>query len=190
MNRKETPESLTDNWELESEDFDPEVLLATIINRGASFCVLYPEPDYFKLMSDNFWKRWKNVFQNWFDLQKIEYDPIENYNRYEEWTDNGTASSTSSSEIDSSGTNTNEVSAYDSGSYSPHDKNTESSGTDTSASSSSEDSNEHEGHIHGNIGVLTTQAMLESSYDLMLKWGNLYNHIADIFIKEMLISVY
>lgn len=190
MNRKETPESLTDNWELEAEEFVPEVLLATIINRGASFCVLYPEPDYFKLMSDNFWKRWKNVFQNWFDLQKIEYDPIENYNRYEEWTDNGTASSTSSSEIDSSGTNTNEVSAYDSGSYSPHDKNTESSGTDTSASSSSTDANEHEGHIHGNIGVLTTQAMLESSYDLMLKWGNLYNHIADIFIKEMLISVY
>lgn len=181
---------MKDNWELEAEAFDPEVLLATIINRGASFCVLYPDPDYFKLMNDNFWKRWKNVFESWFEYQAIEYDPIENYNRFEEWSDDGSGSSSSSSDIDTSSTNTNEVSAYDSSSYSPHDKNTESSGTDTTASASETNHSEHEGHIHGNIGVLTTQAMLQSSYDLMLKWGNLYNHIADIYCKEMLISVY
>lgn len=47
---------------------------------------------------------------------------------------------------------------------------------------------DHEGRVHGNIGVTTSQQMLKSELDLQL-W-NVYQHIADIYCKEMLITVY
>ena len=201
LNHRTTPDSLTNKWTFEDSEipFDASELLAAIINKGASFCVLYPDPDYFQLMNEAWWKRWGSVFENWWKLQALEYNPIENYDRHEEWHDDiideGSTSSESSSETDYSGSSEDQVSAYDGGSsYSPHDKTTDSSGTDISASSSGTSDNDrdvdHTGHIHGNIGVMTTQAMLEESYKLGLNWGNLYNKMADVFAKEMLITVY
>ena len=133
-------------------------------------------------MNGAWWDRWKGAFEKWFEAASLEYNPIENYDRIENWTDTGE----SGSEISSSGTTEGQVSAFDSSSYSPHDKEINSSGSEASASNT----DEHEGRIHGNIGVLTSQAMLQSEYELQQKWGNLYNHIADVFISEMLISVY
>lgn len=45
-----------------------------------------------------------------------------------------------------------------------------------------------ENHIHGNIGVTTSQQMLES--ELQLQYWNLYNKISNIFMKEFCIMVY
>lgn len=45
-----------------------------------------------------------------------------------------------------------------------------------------------ENHIHGNIGVTTSQQMLES--ELKLQYWNLYNKISNIFMKEFCIMVY
>lgn len=47
---------------------------------------------------------------------------------------------------------------------------------------------EHEGHSYGNIGVTTTQKMIQEELEVR-KW-NTYNHMADIFINELLIGVY
>ena len=47
---------------------------------------------------------------------------------------------------------------------------------------------DHEGRIHGNIGVTTSQQMLQAELDVQA-W-NIYQHITDIFCKEMLITVY
>ena len=45
-----------------------------------------------------------------------------------------------------------------------------------------------ENHIHGNIGVTTSQQMLES--ELKLQYWNLYNKISNLFMKEFCIMVY
>lgn len=185
LNLKDPADSLKSKWTFgdDSEiEFSADTLLAALINRGASFCVLYPDPDYFQLMNGAWWDRWKGAFAKWFEALSLEYNPIENYDRIENWTDTGE----SGSEISSSGTTEGQVSAFDSSSYSPHDKEINSSGSEASASNT----DEHEGRIHGNIGVTTSQQMLESEMVLQQKWGNLYNHIADVFISEMLIAVY
>ena len=185
LNLKDPADSLKSKWtfgEGSEIEFSADNLLAALINRGASFCVLYPDPDYFQLMNGAWWDRWKGAFQKWFEALSLEYNPIENYDRIENWTDSGE----SGSEISSSGTTEGQVSAFDSSSYSPHDKEINSSGSEASASNT----DEHEGRIHGNIGVTTSQQMLESEMVLQQKWGNLYNHIADVFISEMLIAVY
>ena len=185
LNLLPTPDSLKSKWVFSDSDittFSADDLLATIINRAASFCVLYPDPEYFQIMNGYWWDRWENTFTKWYKALALEYNPIENYDRIENWTDSGE----SGSEISSSGTVENQRSAFDSSSYSPQDKEISSNGSEASASNT----DEHEGRIHGNIGVTTSQQMLESEMVLQEKWGNLYNHIADIFIKEMLIAVY
>ena len=185
LNLKDPADSLKSKWTFGDDSeiqFSADTLLAALINRGASFCVLYPDPDYFQLMNGAWWDRWKGAFEKWFEALSLEYNPIENYDRIENWTDSGE----SGSEISSSGTTEGQVSAFDSNSYSPHDKEINSSGSEASASNT----DEHEGRIHGNIGVTTSQQMLESEMVLQQKWGNLYNHIADVFISEMLIAVY
>lgn len=45
-----------------------------------------------------------------------------------------------------------------------------------------------ENHIHGNIGVITSQQMLES--ELQLQYWNLYNKISNLFMKEFCVMVY
>lgn len=47
---------------------------------------------------------------------------------------------------------------------------------------------QHEGHLYGNIGVTTSQQMLQSELDIA--YWNLYDHIADLFISEFTIPIY
>ena len=42
--------------------------------------------------------------------------------------------------------------------------------------------------MHGNIGVTTTQQMLES--ELSLAEWNVYEHITDLFIEEFCVAIY
>ena len=191
LNRKTPAQSLTTNWDftelLEDEEtinFEASTLLATIINRAASFCVLYTDPDYFKLMSDSWWDKWAPNFLAWIRVMEKEYNPIENYDRqetyHEDIVDDG------STTLDSDTTDTNTVSAYDTSSLQPHDKNT---GTvDNTTTLDNDRDIDHTGRIHGNIGVTTSQQMIES--ELKLRYNNIYNMIADVYIKELFVAVY
>ena len=49
---------------------------------------------------------------------------------------------------------------------------------------------EHEGEITGYNSNESYQKTLTAQYELLEAWGNLYEHMADIFIKEMLITIY
>ena len=62
------------------------------------------------------------------------------------------------------------------------------SGTDTMTSGSRKDSHTRTLTRSDNIGVTTSQQMIES--ELVLRSKNLTNMIADVFIKELLIHVY
>ena len=46
----------------------------------------------------------------------------------------------------------------------------------------------HNGRIHGNVGVTTSQQMLEA--ELSLAEWNLYEHITDLFLSEFVIPIY
>lgn len=59
--------------------------------------------------------------------------------------------------------------------------NTDESGTDKHTDT-------HESRMYGNIGVTTSQQMLQSELDIA-RW-NMYEHIADLFCQEFCIMVY
>ena len=75
---------LIENWNLRNENYDKNVLLATILNKGASFGTLYPDPFMFKYMSDAWFAKHKRTFEKWFEAFDIPYSPLENYSRFDQ----------------------------------------------------------------------------------------------------------
>ena len=128
----------------------------------------------------------------WTSVLAMEYNPIENYDRNESWTDHKKTGEINSAVSQSSGTGNNEdkKSAYDAATYSPYLKSeTSSSGNNTSTGIS--DQNEdgtHDGRIHGNIGVKTTQSMVQEELDL--SEFNLYDEISNLFLTEFCVYTY
>ena len=187
---------------------DKQLLINNILMKGGEFEVLYSNPEFMKNMIGVWSAKWMHTMERWVKALSINYDPLENYDRREEWLDensrtgktsrteyaNGSDSSTSSG----SGSTTNERSAFDASDYSPHDKSSStSSGSNTSNSSTSASGNINEnesgtnkrtGRAHGNIGVTTSQQMLQSEIEVA-KW-NLYDEIADLFLSEFCIYTY
>lgn len=175
---------------------DKDTLTDNILLVGGEFEVLYSDPNFLKSAIGVWSDREAATFQRWVDALAIEYAPLENYDRHENWTDtldsDTTASSTGTNDTSTSGTVTNDVSAYDSSTYQPHDKTTtsETIDNDTTERSSGTLDNEsvHAGRIHGNIGVMTSQAMLQAELDL--GYWNIYSRITDLFLNEFCIMIY
>lgn len=169
-----------------------EDVVNTILVECGEFETLYPDADYLKSAIGLWGKKWERTFTKWLTALTIEYNPLENYDRKEEWTDN--AESVGTTNLSTSGTNgdttENKVSAYDSSDYSPNALNsTNGHNSQTSdGTSTGSTTTERTGRTHGNIGVTTSQQMLESELNLA-KW-NLLNHISDVFKKELCIAVY
>ena len=228
-------------------------LINAIMMHGAEFEVLYANPQYMQSMIGIWSNKWYHTFERWIKALDIDYDPLENYDRREEWTDAGSKnrsgsgtdtgyrsnaenrkSSTQSAEDTNSqsanstysksehdSTNEHQVSAYDSSTYQPESKDlltgddnttngrsaTSSIGKKTNTDDVTENRSEaetdshnrsdqeqeataaaHAGRIHGNIGVTTSQQMLEA--ELNIAKFNLYEEAANLFLTELTIYTY
>ena len=148
--------SIADNWSFDDADiqekFDKDTLLATIINKGGQFGVLYQDPLYYHQASWYWWNRWERTFEKWIIALYKDYEPLWNTDRYEEvhedtkdvgtndtvfgetvdndstYQKNGTQHEVSDEDTSNSvtttfaGTEEGQVSAYDSSEYQPKDK--------------------------------------------------------------------
>ena len=194
---------------------EKDLLVDSILMRGGEYEVVYNNPVLLKSMIGSWSKRWKPVFENWVratsDIGDIS--PLENYDRYENWTDSneshstdvmsgsGTTHGVDASNSTGSVSGTDTVSAYDSsalvnntGTNQNNNTNTSStsdvsSSTDTTSTANTSGSGSHEGHIHGNIGVTTSAAMFREFYDVLARYGNIYESIATIFLQAFVIPI-
>lgn len=277
---------------------DRSTLIDTILLNSGDFECLYPDAPFLKFSIGAWSRKWQSTFERWSKALAIEYNPLENYDRQEHWTDNNTGTQTTDNtgtqtvndtgtqtttntgtqtttntgtetttntgtqtdvqsgsdanvktgsekdQQDGGNTNENQVSAYDSSTYVAHDKqifdtdqsnehtynkvtdthtyndltnertddltaertddltqertddltaertdNLESKRTDNLKAKRTDDlKGEHTGRIHGNIGVTTSQQMLQSELDL--GYWNIYQKISDIFLTEFVIPIY
>ncbi|MBO7733508.1 MAG: hypothetical protein J6S67_13170 [Methanobrevibacter sp.] len=218
------------------EGIDKDTLTENILMRGGEFEVIYSDPHFLQKAIGSWSKKWYRTFTKWIDALNIEYNPLENYDRMEDYSDTYNKGIKTQARRDSGNTRTfdnqdeltrdsqdelthdttdvteREVSAYDSSTYQPAEKTTTDldgtdtttyTGTDTtthsgtikdeygegSSGSETENSkNVHSGRLHGNIGVTTSQQMLEAELDIA-RW-NIYEHITDIFLSEFIIPIY
>lgn len=232
-------------------------MIQNIILETAELETVYPAPSFFK-SAVGLWSNcqaftWDRIYS----ASQLEYDPIENYNRYESETtgsnktrsgsDEGssknslsrtgsgndstvtdadkttTVSATENRDTTTAQTTTNEIAGFDSAALVTHDKSSVSgtgsddftrSGTEkeandvtvtgtrsetvtetnttTNENSSTEtlkDEGTRESHIHGNIGVTTSQQMLESELEVAPKL-NIYSYITNEFKKRFCVLVY
>lgn len=178
-------------------DLNKTTLVNNILLRSGEFEVMYADPDFMKDAIGMFSDTWQPTFERWVKALAIEYNPLENYDRKEDWSDTRNASDSGTSSSSTSGTTssttTNKVSAYDAGDALTTRDQAQTYGADGSSSSGSSSSSSHEGakhdgRIHGNIGVTTSQQMLISELDL--GYWNVYEKITDLFLTNFVIPVY
>ena len=223
---------------------DKDTLVNNIMLRGGEFEVVYSNPDFYKSAIGLWSNKHYRTFEKWINALNIDYNPLENYDRMEEWSDTGSRINTGTVSDSGSHTNTgtqstktigndnfkgsgnstsaDEISAYNSNSFQNDKKNTTNSSnlseTNTTTNSTrtdnltesnsntrtdnlsesnsntrtdnlSEKTNSNRiGRAHGNIGVTTSQQMLQSELDIA-KW-NIYEQITDLFLSEFCIMVY
>ena len=203
--------SLFDGLKL-PEGIDLDTLKSNIFREGGEFEVLYANPDYMVTNISKWGRKWYRTFEKWVRALEIEYEPLYNYDRYEDWTESGKGSrenkSDTSSKSETANTQISDMtdetentrSAFDANTYQPYDKSEGKNNSEinnegevkTSGSGEFEEKttndSEHKGHLYGNIGVTTSQQMLQSELEIA-EW-NIYAHITDLFIKEFLIPVY
>ena len=182
------------------EGLNKDTLSNNILLKGGEFEVQNSNPFFIQSAI----KLWSNVyhdtFQRWVDALAIDYAPLENYDRHEDWNDvtdqDGTGSSNSTGTLDTSTNSNTETtkSAYDSSTYQPYDnvhttETLDSDSTDRTTTSMTNDVDfQHTGRIHGNIGVTTSQQMLQAELDL--GYWNIYERITDLFLREFVIPIY
>lgn len=196
-----------------------QIAIDAILLRTRELEILYPDFTYMK----NRITIWSNKYQiNWkklYDTTVLEYNPIENYDRMEDWTDNddetstsardntrnttNTVKSTSTNEVMNSVNVTDQNTAFNAG-LADHakqitDGDTTENGSITNTETGKDTENENVnggrtgrhtrvGRAHGNIGVTTSQQMIQSERDLVV--FNLYDVIAESFIENFCLMVY
>lgn len=152
------------------EDVDRQTIIDKICFDNAELSLVYTDPAAVKLLIKN----WSTVESpNWTRIAEAlaaEYSPIENYDRYEDFTDTSSQST---------GT-TRKVAGWNNDS-----SLTPAEGVDSSGSGS----NRRTGHLHGNIGVTTAQQMITEEVKLRSSI-TLANVISSSFRKHFCIMIY
>lgn len=135
-----------------------------------------------KILGQMFADKYSDNIHRLYLALSAEYNPIENYNRTESVTDTttGKIKANSKGTNESNGTNTNNVSAFDSSDYQPESQNINNNKDETTTTGETESNgtNTHEANMHGNIGVTTNQKMINEEINLRI-----YNHIVDTILN-------
>lgn len=195
---------------------DRELALDTIYQRCGLTPLYHPDPAWLKFYVGRWCSKNAKTWEELYKTTIQDYNPIYNYDRTEETTDtrsgtrklsedtsSNTKQSGDSSVTDSSSdTNEHTMSADNSDSYEPDYKDN-ASRHDTQESESSNrvdvtgdravdettgETYSHKLRAYGNIGVTTTQEMLEAQRKVVRY--NIYNEIADSFKEEFCLYIY
>lgn len=78
------------------EGINKETLTNNILVRGGEFEVINGNPEFLHSMVDFWSKKYAATMKRWVDALSIEYNPLENYDRMENWTDKTEGSGASS----------------------------------------------------------------------------------------------
>ena len=217
------------NWDeslFDAMDFpknaDKQNFIDSLILSYGSCEPLYPDWNFMKNSAIPAWyRKWKNSIEKVYDLlEKLEYNPVENYDKQENWmdtpniiretqlsgTDTNKQTAGQGSTTKQTGTDTNEqkVSAFNSSGYDPSEQETMTYGNQTQVTTSGTNTNEfsygrkdintekgsteHSGRVHGNIGVTTTQQMMES--EMSLRKQSFIDYCTGLFANDLLLLVY
>lgn len=178
------------------EGLDEEQLRFTILDNAGMMVPYHQVLPQLGVAIHNWFTQNKDNFARILAAISAEYNPIENYDRMEDRTlktaNTSESSATSIGTTSSNSESTSQRAADNSETFRNTDKqigSASSGGTNTSGSTgkSNEDVTEHL-RVHGNIGVMTNQMMVQAELDL--RRYNIYEDICNRFVDKFLLGVY
>ena len=173
------------------DGMDKQIAIDTICMRSREMEVLYPNLEFFALRIGMWSRKHQYNWKKLYDTTLLEYNPIENYDRMEEWNDTDTESGTSTvtNEIMNTGTVTEQNTAFNAG-LADHAKEISDNDTTNNGSGTNKRDAKHtrSGRAHGNIGVTTSQQMIQSEREVAI--FNIYDIIAESFVENFCLMVY
>jgi hypothetical protein len=203
---------------------DVELVKDNLLAETAELEVIYPDDMFMQAMIGRWSAKELPIWERLYKTTLLEYNPIENYDRMEEWTEaedtkkNTEADATGTSRTDTDGTSTKQsntdgvindqkyVSAYNEVEFTPteRDNNTQNEKNNseqkdvgtvsvkTSAENTTDETGNRnllrKGRAHGNIGVTTSQQMIEAERDVALY--NIIDVIINSFKNRFCLQVY
>lgn len=150
------------------DSVDKETFVNNLLSECAEFEILYADADFFAFMVEVWSKKELAVWEKLCETTDYEYDPISNYDRTEEWEDKGK----------SNGDSTGKVAGYNS------ENLVNANGAETHVDNESA----RKGRVHGNIGVTTTQQMIEEERRVVK--FNVMDYIIDSFKRRFCLLIY
>lgn len=186
------------------EGVDRDTLVNQILFEGCTLFPIYQDPKLFKSMAEHYFRMREQIHAELFKTLAYDYEPLENYDRIEDRTHSGNENinrnlateETAGTGTTSGGTTEQKVSAYNEDGYQPQNfsessstmnSNTDSEGSEDETTDRRHSDTEH-ARIHGNIGVTTSQQMLEAQRNVVK--FSLYEFIASHFLKTFMIGIY
>ena len=176
---------------------DQQLFINNLLMECAELEVLFTDPDFMKNAIGAWSAKELPVWERLYQATLADYDPIENYNRHEKSNNQnrGTITHGGTDSTAGSGQDTleNQITSFDSNTFQPHDKAIAGKGsTETTTyghTVTDATGNLLESHIHGNIGVTTSQQMLESELEVRPKL-NILNIMIESFRQRFCLLVY
>lgn len=160
-------QTIFDNFSLPSA-LDRENVIDNLLLDTESLEILYPDPVFLKAAIGAWSLSKLDVWEKLYNTTVLQYNPIENYDRQEDSTSGSSGSATV----------TNSNTAYNSDTFKDTSK-AASSGSNTGTFTS---------RIHGNIGVTTSQQMIES--ERKVSEYCIVDKIVNDFIERFCVMVY
>lgn len=179
---------------------DRNAVITEIVSECSDFPLLYPDLPFMRMMIGVWATKERPI---WDALQlstELEYNPIENYDRYEDITRKTVSKTTTSSETtgeasDGSRDNaTRSRTSFNSNDFQPTDNEEQSreASSSNSGSTSGETAGEGEevvtNHMHGNIGVTTAQQMIQGYREV--SDFSVIDYIRDSFQRRFCLQLY
>ena len=203
---------------IDDEEVEPvlstEAFLDELYSRTAELEVIYPNPEFMKRMIGSWSLTRLPVWNELWATTQYTYNPIENYDRIEDGTDRDTHSGTDTYGNVLARTGTDTVTdtpdllisegAYDASTADPTNglaptshqggenvSETEYGSTDTTNGSTIHGhvlTTKHDLHVHGNIGTVTSQKMIQEQREIVS--FNFYDKMIRDFMERFLVLVY
>ena len=75
---------------------DKDIAVDEILMRSGEFEIIYPNPDFLRVAITHWGRKHFRTFDKWIQALALQFDPLYNYDRYEEYTDERTGAHTQS----------------------------------------------------------------------------------------------
>ncbi len=159
-----------------SHELDKRLLISNILLECSDLALIYPDWDYMKTFIEMWSASELPVWNKMYRTTLFEYNPLWNVDA------DITESASGSNSGTTGGTDTQSVAGYDSATMVAHTQDA------TSGSTSGNWSETHSTRRTGNIGVTSSQELLER--ERSVAQFNIYKYIVDSFKKRFCILVY